>query len=113
MIDQRQPVLDDVDGSLGVTALDVFEAVVGQAYRSHQSVVDELCQRTPRLVERHPGRIRVVKEVDVDVVAAEASEAGLTPGSDLVASEPTAVRCRRELAGDQHLVTDLAQKPAR
>ena len=88
MVNEREPVLNNIDAPLGVTALDVVEAVVRETDRAHEPIVDQLRESTPRFLERHAGVIWVVEEVEVDGVAAEPVEAGTTSRMHLSRRNP-------------------------
>src|SRR4051812_25026828 len=77
--------------------------MVRQTDRADESFVRESGHRAPRLVQRYAGLVGRMKEVDVEVLAAEALKTRHARRADLVGTEAAAPRLRRDLRCDEHL----------
>jgi O-acetylserine/cysteine efflux transporter len=86
--------------------------VVGGADVPHLARPDEVVQSVQRLVQRGPA-VPLVHLVQVDVISAQAAQAGLAAGDDVVARQPGVVRAAThahpDLGGHEHPVPAAAQ----
>jgi O-acetylserine/cysteine efflux transporter len=103
-------VAEAVGGAQGLHQLP--RGVVGGADVPHLARPDEVVQSVQRLVQRGPA-VPLVHLVQVDVIGAQAAQAGLAAGDDVVARQPGVVRAAAhadpDLGGHQHPVPAAAQ----